>query len=352
MSKLPGTGTVAERMAAAAEALFKSLNAAQREKILFDLSSEEREDWTYVPRPRKGVPLKELDDIQHQRAQSLLSAGLSPKGLTTAHTIIALEPVLREIEERQGRRRSDRDPELYFFTIFGRPELRRPWGWRVEGHHVSLNYTLTPAGRISFTPSFFGANPAEVPHGGQKGLRTLAHEEDLGRQLLKSLDGGQRSTALISEYAPLDIVSGASRRAAPLHPAGIQMRKLSERQGSILVELLQQYSERMPPDKAESRWGKLRSAGLGDISFAWAGGQERGQPHYYRIQGPGFLIEYDNTQNNANHIHTVWRDFEDDFGRDILAEHYREGHTAASRPDGWVGHGATTPHLIPAADNQ
>lgn len=315
--------STAASMATAAQNLLSALNTSQRDKILFALEDQRREDWHYVPRPRPGVSLKELDAMQQQQAQLLLSAGLSQYGHQKARTIISLELVLREIEQGRG---PIRDPELYFFTIFGQPQSHRAWGWRVEGHHLSLNYTLAGEGQIASTPSFFGANPAEVQHGEHQGLRTLATEEDMGRLLLKSLDDAQRRLAIVSASAPRDILSGNARKAIPLEPIGIQISRMSEQQTKILVDLLQAYAANMPEDIAAARMAKLRSAGLRNISFAWAGGAERGQPHYYRIQGPTFLIEYDNTQNNANHIHTVWRDFQGDFGRDLLAEHYKNGH--------------------------
>lgn len=317
--KLPA----AAGMATAAQNLLGALNSSQRDKILFALEDERRQDWHYTPRPRIGLPLKELDARQQQQAQLLLSAGLSRHGHQKARTIISLEPILREIEQGQG---PVRDPGLYFFTIFGQPQGQRAWGWRVEGHHLSLNYTLSGEGHIASTPSFFGANPAEVRHGEHQGLRTLAVEEDMGRLLLKSLDDAQRRLAVVSASAPRDILSGNARRADPLEPVGIQVGKMSEQQTKILVDLLQAYVASMPEDIALARMTRLRAAGLRSISFAWAGGGELGEPHYYRVQGPTFLIEYDNTQNKANHIHTVWRDFEDDFGRDLLAEHYKSGH--------------------------
>lgn len=312
----------AKAMASAAEALLKTLSAEQRAKMAMGVNEEERYNWHFVPKVRKGLPLKELDPAQRERARALLSAGLSKPGLTKATTIIELENVLKEIEKSGPVR----DPELYYFTVFGQPQSRGAWGWRVEGHHLSLNYMLMGDKQISITPAFFGANPAEVRHGARKGLRALAGEEDQARLLLKSLDGPQRTEAVISDTAPRDILTGNNRRASPLDPAGLMSNKISDKQKDVLMNLLNVYASRMPADIARARMEKLRAAGFDRISFAWAGDSEPGRAHYYRIQGPTFLIEYDNIQNNANHIHTVWRDFTGDFGSDLLAMHYKNAH--------------------------
>lgn len=312
----------ARLMANAAEKLLKTLNSEQRAKMAMTFEAEERQNWHFVPRVRQGLPLKELDAAQRESARALLSAGLSQSGLTKATTIIELENVLKEIEQSGPVR----DPELYYFALFGQPGSRGVWGWRVEGHHLSLNYTLAGNRPVSITPSFFGANPAEVRHGARKGLRTLKDEEDQARLLLKSFDGTQRSEAVVSNDAPRDILTGNNRQVSPLSPAGLASNKISDKQKDILMNLLNVYVSRMPADIAKARMEKIRAAGFNRIFFAWAGGGEVGQPHYYRIQGPSFVIEYDNVQNNANHIHTVWRDFNGDFGLDLLAMHYKNAH--------------------------
>ena len=236
---------------------------------------------------------------------------------------MSLDAILREMEQGKG---PVRDPELYFLSIFGDARSSKPWGWRVEGHHVALNFTLLEGKAIASTPAFFGANPAEVLQGARKGLRALAPEEDLARSLIKSLDDKQRAQAVVSENAPSDILSTNLRKAEPLKPAGLQTSKLGQKQQEILMILLSEYASRHAPDIAAARLDRVRAAGLGNIFFAWAGGFEKGQAHYYRIQGPSFLVEYDNIQNNANHIHTVWRDFNSDFGADLLALHYKQDH--------------------------
>ncbi len=305
-------------MVNSANAFLDSLTPEQRSKCAFAFEDEQRFDWHVIPRPRKGIPLKELDGKQRQFAHDFLKTGLSQRGYFKATTIIELEIVLRELEKRESR-----DPELYYFTIFGKPSLKESWGWRVEGHHLSLNFTIVGGKMVATTPSFFGANPAEVKQGARQGLRVLGAEEDKARELLLSLDERQRAVAIFDSKAPPDILTLATKTAEPLAPVGIQANQLNKQQMNLLTRLLEEYAASMPADLAAERMKKLRRASLEKITFGWAGGIERGQPHYYRVQGPTFLIEYDNTQSNANHIHSVWRDFNGDFGRDLLREHYQ-----------------------------
>ncbi|HSB12262.1 MAG TPA: DUF3500 domain-containing protein [Blastocatellia bacterium] len=310
-------------MSAAAGAFVNSLSPDQRARATFGFEDEQRFDWHFIPRPRKGIPFKDLDPVQRLLGNALLSSGLGQRGLIRVATIMSLDAILRELEQGSG---PVRDPELYFLSLFGDSRSSKPWGWRLEGHHVALNFTLVEGKTISSTPAFLGANPAEVLQGARKGLRALAPEEDLARQLIKSLDDKQRAQAVVSEKAPSDILSTNLRKAEPLKPAGLAASKLGQKQQEILMTLLGEYASRHAPDIAAERSDRVRSAGLGSIFLAWAGGFEKGQPHYYRIQGPSFLVEYDNIQNNANHIHTVWRDFTSDFGADLLALHYKQDH--------------------------
>lgn len=324
-SQLHSTDTTnsALMMSAAADAFISSLSQDQRGRATFTFDDEQRFDWHFIPRARKGIPFKDLDSAQRLLGAALLGAGLGQRGLIRAATIMSLDAILREIEQGTG---PVRDPELYFLSIFGNAGSDKSWGWRVEGHHLALNFTLIDGKAVASTPAFFGANPAEVLQGERKGLRALAPEEDLARKLIKSLDDKQRAQAVVSEKAPTDILSTNLRKAEPLKPAGLQTSKLGQKQQEILMSLLNEYIARHAPDIAAARFDRVRAAGLGNIYFAWAGGFEKGQPHYYRIQGPSFLVEYDNVQNNANHIHTVWRDFNSDFGADLLALHYKHDH--------------------------
>jgi hypothetical protein len=305
-------------MIEAANTFLAALTPEQRAKAVFEFSNEQRFDWHYVPRERIGISFKELDANQRKLAHDFLKTGLSQRGYLKATTIMELEIVLRELEGRAFR-----DPELYYFTLFGTPSAKDNWGWRVEGHHLSLNFTVVDGKMVAATPSFFGANPAEVRQGPRQGLRALEAEEDIARQLLNSLSKDQKTLAIFAAGAFPDIVTTNARKVDPLEPVGIPASRFDQQQRELLMKLLDEYAASMPRDLAAERMEKVRRAGVENIRFGWAGGTERGQPHYYRVQGPTFLIEYDNTQNNANHVHTVWRDFNGDFGRDLLREHYQ-----------------------------
>jgi len=303
----------------AADSFLANLEPGQRSRAVFAFEDAERLNWHFVPRARRGLSLKEMSPEQQGLARAILRVGLSKRGYLTASTIIELELVLREM----GENPRVRDPELYFFSIFGTPSDTTPWGFRAEGHHLSLNFTLVRDSLIATAPAFLGANPAEVRSGTRRGLRALAAEEDIGRELILSLDERQRRVALIAAVAPSDIVTGNAARVDPLAPIGIRATELRPDQAAILVRLLDLYLDRMAEPLAARRRASLERTDFGRVAFAWAGSTQRGAGHYYRIQGPTFLVEYDNTQNGANHIHTVWRDFDGDFGRDLLREHYR-----------------------------
>jgi hypothetical protein len=308
-------------MVRAANDFLGTLTPEQKTKAVFTFADAERLNWHFIPRERRGLPLKEMTEAQRAAARRLLQTGLSQQGVTKADNIISLELVLREL----GGNPAVRDPELYFFSIFGTPNAREPWGWRMEGHHLSLNFTVTNDSLIATAPSFFGANPAKVLSGAKQGLRALAAEEDLARELMTSLDAAQRAKALIQTEAPRDIITMNSNDINPLTPVGITVTELKPAQSALFVRLVHEYLNRMSPDLAAMRRTRMERTDFGKVTFAWAGSSDVGAPHYYRVQGPTFLIEYDNTQNNANHIHSVWRDFNGDFGRDVLREHYRSG---------------------------
>jgi hypothetical protein len=312
-------------MAEAAKRFLASLTPEQREKATFSFTDEERQNWHYIPRVRKGLALREMTPTQKHLASALLSAGLSQQGYMKAETIMSLEDVLRILEKGQG---PERDPEKYYFSVFGEPSPTGTWGYRVEGHHLSQNYTVVN-GHVAGAPSFFGANPAEVLEGPRKGLRTLAGEEDLGREVIQGLDPEQRRVAIVSPEAYKDILTAADRKAALNgQPSGLRASQMSPKQFALLMDLLGEYARNMPDQIEQSREEEIRQAGK-NIYFAWAGGTEKGQPHYYRVQSSSFLIEYDDTQNNANHIHSVWRDFNGDFGLDLLKLHYQTSHQPA-----------------------
>ena len=309
----------AAEMALAANNFMSALSPGQRAKAVFEFKSEERVNWHFVPMPRKGLPFKEMSPAQRHLAHALLNSALSQRGYFKAATIMSLEQVLYDLEKQAAHR----DAELYYFSLFGKPGPDG-WGWRVEGHHLSLNFTVRGDIVLAATPSFLGSNPAEVQAGPRQGLRVLAQEEDLGRQLVKSLDDKQRAVAIITTNAPRDVITGDSRKARALEPAGLPAAQMNASQRDRLKALIWEYIGRTRSEVAETEWTKIQSAGWEKVSFAWAGALDPGQGHYYRVQGPTFLLEYDNTQNNANHIHTVWRDFDNDFGDDTLRQHYEQ----------------------------
>jgi hypothetical protein len=306
----------AEMRRAAADFL-ASLTAEQRAQATFAFNDEERLNWHFIPRERRGLPFKEMTEAQRERARALLRAGVGQRGVVKVDAIISLETVLREL----GGNPAVRDPELYFFSVFGTPSDSEPWGWRTEGHHLSVNFTIAGSSVAATSPAFFGANPAEIRTGARQGFRALAAEEDLARALVTSLDATQRATAVIATEAPRDIVTGNAVEVDPLNPVGIAVGSLRPDQRTMLLRVVDEYLARMADEIAAARRARLEQSDFDRVTFAWAGSIEKGQPHYYRIQGPTFLIEYDNVQNDANHIHSVWRDFDGDFGRDLLREH-------------------------------
>jgi len=318
-----GQEGVSTSMLKASRAFLATLTPEQKARSNFPFNSDERFRWFYTPVSRKGIPFKEMTELQKKAAMDLLRAGLSEKGYTKAETIRSLEDVLREVEQGSG---PTRDTGLYFFTFFGEPSESTSWGWRYEGHHLSQNWTIVNGKSVSAigsSPQFFGANPAEVRSGPLKGKRALAGEEDLGRSIVKSLKTVQRSEAVLSGSAPSEILTSNQRKAAIQEDKGIAYAKLDKEQQGLLLTLIEEYLNAQPRALAQARLKKIRDSGLNTIKFAWIGGLEKGEGHYYRVQGKTFLIEYDNTQNDANHIHCVWRDFTNDWGEDLLAEHYR-----------------------------
>ena len=335
MRPAPVAPNTAAEITREAAAFLATLNAEQRAQATFDFSSDERLNWHYVPRPRLGLPRGEMDAAQLEAADSLMASGLSPAGFKKAKDITQLELILGRIERDEGEVRFDRNPDLYFFSVFGGPGGNEPWGWRVDGHHLSLNFTVVDGDILSPTPSFFGANPAEVKQGPQKGLRILREEEDLAKELFLSLEPDQRDLAVIYRDAPSDIITRAGRRVDIAERVGLPAELMSAGQRQLLISLLKVYIERKPPDVAQSALRKVEEEGLNNILFGWAGSHRRGQRHYYRIHGPSFFVEYDNTQNMANHIHSVWRDITGDFGFDVLQAHYQQHHS----PKGNVGSG-------------
>ena len=331
------TETATAAVAAAARSFLASLSAEERQRATFPLQSEEWTRWHFIPVvqfERHGLPLKDMTGPQQQLARDLLKVSLSQSGYQKATSIMALEGVLGPIEDQQraaaaasgrgaGPAVIPRDPVNYFVSVFGDPSSKAGWGWRLEGHHVSLHFSVDN-GRMAMTstPLFLGTNPAEVPAGSpQAGLRILGAEEDAGRALVTALDAAQRTTAIYRPTAPGDIATSNSVNINPQDPPGLAASAMTPAQRDLLMKLIGTYSSAMLPEVSADRMAKITAAGTDKITFAWAGPIEKGQRYYYRVQGPTFLIEHNNTQNNGNHVHSVWRDFKGDFGRDLLAEH-------------------------------
>jgi uncharacterized protein DUF3500 len=301
----------------------KDLSPEQRSKATFKFEDDTRFEFRFTPRARTGLPLKEMSEAQRARAHALLKTGLSVRGYATATTIIDLETVLRAIEPpRTGPNAIVRDPELYFVSIYGDPS-KSPWGWKFEGHHISVNFTIVDDKPVVFAPSFFGSNPAVVRDGPKQGTRALRDEEEAGRALMAAFSEAERKKAIFDVTAPREMITGENREANPLDPGPISYAAMSPDQRRLLEKIMDVYLGRVSPELAKTRLEAVRKAGMDKITFGWAGVLEVGGPHYYKVQGPTFLIEYDNTQNDANHIHSVWRDFNGDFGRDLLREHYK-----------------------------
>lgn len=307
--------------------LSETLSADERAQLFMPFNSDERLNWHFVPKGRPGLYLKEVDEAKQAAVLEVVRAGLSDAGYEKVETIRSLENVLREMEGA-----AHRDPELYALQVYGDPGSEGAWMVRYEGHHISLNWTVLDGEVIATSPQFLGANPAQVRiEHALKGTRALGAEEDLGRRLLLALGDDQRAQAVVADEAPRDILTSNQREASMQADEGIAYADMTEEQQGLLISLIELYASVQPPDIARARLDALREAGLEAVKFAWMGGTEEGVGHYYRIQGPTFLIEYDNTQNDANHVHTVWRDFKGDFGRDLLKEHYAN-HTDPDHP--------------------
>ncbi len=310
-------GWIADQTRAATRWL-SSLTTEQQSAASFAWDSPGRTEWSYLPGPRAGLSLVEMSAAQQDLAMALLSVGCGPRDALHAKGAIELERVRR----RLATGTEELDGDRFWFRVFGNPATDDVWAWHVNGHHLGVHVTVTGAG-VATTPSFLGAEPARVPSGPRAGWRFLAAEEDLGRDLLRTLDDAQLKQALVSEVAPDDIRTRHDPVVDPaLIPSGIGHDDLDPDQQEQLHGLVHRYFERVPPDHARLCWNRLSDEGLGRLRFAWAGSDQPRQGHYYCVSGPSLLIEYDNTQDDANHIHSVWRDLSCDWGVDLLARHY------------------------------
>lgn len=309
-----------QEVVVAAKAVLASLSPLERKSAQLEFEDAERENWHFVPIKRRGLALQLMSNEQRELVAKLLQTCLTQEGFRKVEDIRQLEAILTILEKRAPDN-NYRDPDLYFVSIFGEPADSSIWGWRFEGHHLSLNYTYAKEG-LTVTPQFMGANPAEIPIGDSKGKRVLAQEEDLARALVQSLNEAQLGTALIAKRAYPEIITGNDRRVALEGYEGLSYTQLVESQQMALIDLIQLYLNNNKEKIAQAHWKVIQEAGVEKLHFAWAGGIEKGEKHYYRIHGPRLLIEYDNTQNGGNHVHSVCRDPSNDFGEDALRRHY------------------------------
>ncbi|MGJ8672229.1 DUF3500 domain-containing protein [Rubritalea sp.] len=312
---------VSTEMAAAANSFLASLDKEDAKQANFPFTADERQNWAYVPTKRKGIPLEELSEQQIELVRKLLKTALSDPGLKKVDTIIALEAFLGEVEKRPDFRNS----KAYFTTIFGEPSAIGTWGWRFEGHHLSLNYTVVDGKPASLTPSFFAANPAEIKIDHKmKGTRPLAAEEDLARALAATLAESNKPVVYTSK-PPKEILTRAQRKIDQLEPVGVTAQEMSASQQKAFLALIEEFANRHRQELTEDTMKKVK-ADKQSLRFAWAGSLTPGSPYYYRIQSDTFLVEVVNVQNKGNHIHAVWRDTENDFASDLLADHIHTDH--------------------------
>jgi len=317
--------TALSDMSVAAGKFLQTLSKDQKAKAQFRFDDEQRYNWDFRPKDRKGIPLRELNKAQRNAAMDLLHTVLSDTGFKKTTSVFELEAVLK-VAEGLPADNDFRDSGKYYFSIFGNPGTDSIWGWKLEGHHVAFNFSSENNRLISGTPGFLGANPAVVLSGPEKGKEILKDETELGFTLLHSLDVKQKEKAIINVKAPAEILTDVYRKAMISDPQGILYSELNNSQQKIFMQLLSIYIHRYTRLFAWNMMHEIEAAGLNKLRFAWAGAQQPGlgNPHYYRLQGPTIIIEYDNTQNNANHVHTVVRDLKNDFGGDELLQHYKE----------------------------
>ena len=329
---------IAKEMRDSANLFLKSLDEEQAKSLQFKFEDDLRKGWHFIPMERKGLGLKQMKPHQRGLAMVLVQTALSHRGFSTSMQIMAMEQVLRDLENNSLKR----DPAKYHLFLFGTPSADASWGWRIEGHHLSISVTVADGKNVVIAPAFLGANPAVVKSGPLAGTSVLGDIEAKGRELVKQLSVEQKTTAIFTDKAPRDVINGPARKQAEaLSPAGLAASEMKDDQQKLLHELLNQYLDRFRGEIADADRKKIEQAGFDKVSFAWAGKIQPGKPHYFRVQGPTFIFEYDNTQNGANHAHALWRDFKDDFGEDTLRKHYQSHpHTTTTEQEPAVESGA------------
>ena len=324
-SSFAGQGDLSRKIASAARQFVAALSPQNRARSVLPFAHAEREDWHYAPRSRPGATLGEMSDRERAALWDFLAETISARGLELARGAIKLERVLGELTGNL----SFRDPDDYAIVFFGDPTTSEIFAWRFEGHHLSISALAVEGQGVSVTPNFVGANPATVPgRHAHAGFRLLGTQEDRAFQLLRSLEGKARAKAIIADRSLGNIVSGPGREDSLKRFEGVALANLSEGQRDGVYRILHLYAATMHENIARSAVGRVREDGASALHFAWAGSLEPGRPHYFRIHGPSVLIEYDNTQNAANHVHSVWIDPKQVFGRDLLSAHHKRDHTS------------------------
>lgn len=318
VSAQQATITLTQEMVSSVDAFLNGLSTQQRDTATYGFNDEERLNWHFIPRSRNGLSFNDMNEAQRELADRTMSTFLSARGYDRISRIRSLESVLKEIEVNG---RFVRDPDAYFLTVFGEPSLDGTWAFRFEGHHIALNWTFVEGNGIASSPQFFGSNPAQVRSGPRAGLRVFAAEEDLARQLVISMNAMQQQQAILEVEVPRDIFTAAEDEVTPFETTGIAFGNLNSNQQLNLMDLIEEVAGAQPDAVTAARMLQVRN-GRDDIRFTWIGGTGDADAHYWRVQGNDFLIEYDKTQNDANHIHLVWRDFDGDFGRDLIRLHY------------------------------
>ena len=320
-----------EAMRATAVAFVTALDGEQADIASFDFDAKERTEFHFVPDnnfaqqrgyPRPGLTYQRMQAHQRHLADALLATGLSSAGFVKAKTIMSFEDILRIQEaDLTGRR----DPLKYYFSIYGDPSNEGAWGWRAEGHHLSLHFTVKDGELVATSPTFFGTNPNLVLDGPRKGLEPLKLESEMAFAFFASLSSRQKSQALVAAEAYPEMLTAADSRAALKdQPSGLAASDMTDEQYAALRDMISLYANNVTAEAAAKRIATAEATAREDLHFAWAGADEARKGHYFRIQTPKFLIEHDNTQNDSNHIHSIWRDYDGDFGRDLLSEHYQQ----------------------------
>jgi hypothetical protein len=324
----------AVRLLTTASAFLSSLSPEQRQKAVFPLDDPERKDWSNLPHtlhPRKGVSLGELSPQQRVKAHHLIQAGLSSQGYLKASGIMQLDEILLHLAGQANSQQPMFGLHLYWISFLGEPSAKDLWGWQLDGHHLALNFAIVDQ-HVGMTPTFMGSDPHEVRDGPHAGWRVLGAEDDKGLFLMKSLSAEQQRQALLSAAAPSDIITGPGRDKALQRFEGLTFNALNPAQQALLIELVEEYVLNYRPDLAQSHLDRIRAAGWDNVYFGWAGPTDTSAPYYYRVHGPTLLIEFDNNyppgrrDGPVNHIHSVFRDPQNDYGEDFLKQHYERSH--------------------------